>query len=196
MGWNRLSRMAIFLKDMVFYPSKGIYNAVENVYDVLALFSGTFIIILIKSFFYSRQKITYFGFKAFNNILSFLSIPQVSILASTIGYVLFIYLIYLSCRIMHGKSKYVQLLISMMSLAGLGLPLQILMPAMHTILPDSIVAITRLFIYLWITILSIRAISISQNISLLRAAFCFSIGIMPFLITAWFQALAPYLIYL
>lgn len=83
-----------------------------------------------------------------------------------------------------------------MSISGIGIIMQLLMIVFLSIFPYSLIKTIIFVIYFWVIILSILAIKITQNISLIKAVVCLVVSAIPFFMIALPLVISPYLAWL
>ncbi len=166
--------------------------------EVLTIFFVAALITLIKSFFVKRKEFVFafFDTELLNQIAIILDNSHIYWIILNISYFLFILLVYIVCKLFNRGNNFKQLVISLMSLGGVGIVAQGLFYILKIIFPHNIILFSSYIVYLWIFILSISAIKISQNISVPKALICFFIAALPFILFAYFVGMAPYLAWL
>jgi len=202
---QRISREDILsivelIKDLVIRPSSvfGKDRVVSSARHIFIIFLTTIIVQIVKSFRFERDYFNIFDTELYNTILGILSIPLVQLIGMYLYYSLFLLgVIFVSkklCRAVSVKA----LVLSILSISGIGLLLHIVSAIL-----GLIIVLNPAWVYppalLWVAVLTVRAISVSQEVSIRKAFVCFFI---PFFVVAGIlgifspHAISPYFLFL
>jgi len=196
---NILKNLLFLIRYLILSPST-IFKSIEHKKfkkEIYISFCLAALFTFIKSFFVKTSYIiTFFSNKSLNNLLTFLSVPQLSLLLLYFEYFIFITFVFLFCKLFNKKANYKTLLLSLMSISGIGIIMQLLMIVFLSIFPYSLIKTIIFVIYFWVIILSILAIKITQNISLIKAVVCLVVSAIPFFMIALPLVISPYLAWL
>lgn len=183
------------LKDIVIRPIS-VFEKISNgslsreVYITFGL--GAFIT-FSKTFALKQLEINFFTNYHLNQILSFLSNPQIRWGLVYIFYFLFLFLIFSLCKYFFKQAKWKTLLLSLMSISGIGVISQILFFLFSFIFPNNLSTILSYLIFLWVAFLSVLAIKYSQNIPLTKSIILFIISALPIIFIIRLVGISPYL---
>ncbi len=192
--WEGLS--ISLLKYICINPKKAFQIGIGNPGVVLVVFVVTYLITLVKSLSMKGHSITFYESHMINSFFSFVSIPSVRVNIAYLAYFMSIIVMYASCRYINSSCNYRSLLLSMMSLSGVGIYGRSFMSIIGLIFPKTNLLGFQYLFLAWVVAISICAIKESQGVSLPKAAFCFFVGVLPFFIFGGFSMLAPYLAFL
>lgn len=186
------------LKDIIIAPNK-LFNALRSnryVKEIHFLFALSAVITFSKTFLLKRQTVTFFPNDSINRALSLLNIPQVRWIILYLGYFIFVFGVFWICKFFNRKANLRILVLSLMSISGLGVVLQILLYSVSSVFAEGFLDIVSYLSYFWVILLSLFAIKISQAISLWKATVCFFVPALPFIILVLLLSMAPYLAWL
>jgi hypothetical protein len=185
-------------KNIIMYPNRAFVNIRERNFlnEVLLVFLFGALITLIKSFSQKGKIVNFFEYHQVNEFLTVLSIPQVLWITSYASYFIFIFIMLLVCRVFKRQIESKHLVLSIMSLSGVGVVIQILFYAFKFVFPQEYLIIGSNIIFLWVVILSIWAIKATQNFSVFKSIICFLIPALPFIFLVYLAGMAPYLMWL
>jgi len=183
------------LKDIVIRPRR-LFEQISNgklsreVYITFGL--GAFIT-FSKTFALKQHEINFFNNYHLNQILSLLSNPQIKWVLLYIFYFLFLFLIFSLCKFFFKQAKWKPLLLSLMSISGIGVISQILFFLFNFIFPKNLSAILSYLIFLWVAFLSVWAIKYSQNLPVTKSIILFLISALPIIFIIRLVGISPYL---
>ncbi len=164
--------------------------------EIYFLFSVGMILTFLKSFSYRMQKFNLWENNWGNEILSFLSIPQVKWFLAYLSYLLFLLLVKFICKKMLKKFNERDLFLFFLSISGVGIILQAVFYCIGFIIPAKIVYLLSYIGFLWIFYLSLLAIKKSQNISFKKAMIVYFVSALPIVILIGFPGVSPFLMWL
>jgi len=183
------------LKDIVIRP-RSLFEQISNgtiSKEVYFIFGLGAIITFSKTFALKQHEINIFNNYQINQLLSFLSHPQIKWILLYIFYFLFLYLIFRLCNLFFKQAKWKTLLLSLMSISGIGVVSQILFFLFSLIFPNSLNVFLSYIIFLWVAILSVLAIKDSQNLPLTKSIILFVISALPIIFIIRLVGISPYL---
>lgn len=184
------------LKAIVLSPGEIFTNSREKSKEIVSLFTISFIIVLLKSFFKARHEASnFFETQILNEIIYFLSIPQIAAIAIYLFFFIFSLLLFLVIRIFSKDASLKSLMLSLMSISGVGIFAHIAtMPLMF--FAKSLINPIGYIFYLWVIVLTLWAIKNSQNLPLVKVIPSFLVVAFPFLLFGWLPVISPYLVFL
>jgi Yip1 domain len=168
----------------------------ETQKEVLIVFCAAALISLLKSFSARRQFVNFFADESLNRILSILSIPQLKWFVTYLIYFVMICIIFTICRLFGKTNNLKALMLAFMSISGIGIVSQTFFYPIHFVLPKNIAFIGSYCVYLWVVGLSIRAIQITENLSLSKALASFLPPAIVFVVICGMAVVSPYLAWL
>ena len=183
------------LKDILIHP-KSLFEQIskgklsKEVYIIFGL--GAFIT-FSKTFAVKQHEITFFNNYHLNQILTLLSIPQIRWALLYTFYFLFLFLVTYLCKLFFKQAKWKTLMLSLMSVSGIGVVSQILFFIFSFIFPKNLSSILSYLIFLWVTFLSVWAIKYSQNLTLTKSIIVFLISALPIIFIIRLVGISPYL---
>ena len=164
--------------------------------EIFILFSIAALIPLLKTFYLKRQFLNFFPDERLNQLLSTLSIPQVKWFVTYLAYFIMICFIFCICRLL-GKSEKIKLLmLALMSISGVGIVAQIVFYPLQFVLPTKVMFIGSYCVYLWVFALSVKAIQVTQDLSLSKAVVSLLPPAIVFAVICGMAAVSPYLAWL
>lgn len=170
----------------------------EYVKETFLVFTLAAIITFLKSYVTKQPTFSasYYTCEFLNRTIELLNNAHVSWFISYLSYFIFLFIVFLFCRIFNKSIKYKNVVLSLMVISAIGVTAQILFFLFSFILSENILFICGYLIFIWVICLSIIAIKVTQSLSLSRAIICFLIPALPFSLFIVFVSIAPYLAWL
>jgi hypothetical protein len=190
----------LLIKDMVLYPGRVFRQ--DRSYDpakgAMILFLAGLLITFLKSLSAAKKGITpaLFGGSTLNSLFLWLNNPQGRWIVVYCAYFMFIFLIFLLCKLLIGRIDARLLVLSLISVSAIGVVLQVFFYTLRFILPQNAVVILSYLAYIWVAFVSLKAVAESQKMSFIRAAVCFALPAIVTIILAGLPAISPYLAWL
>jgi hypothetical protein len=183
------------VKDVVLHPREVFRktNNGETQKEVLIVFGVAALISLLKSFSTNRHYFNFFADERLNQLLSILSVPQLEWLVAYILYFAMICFVFGICRLFSKTGNLKSLILVLMSISSIGIASQIISYPIHFILPKNVIFIGSYCVYIWVIVLSIKAIQLTQGLTLLKAVLSFLPPVIVFIGIGAFTVVAPYL---
>lgn len=186
------------VRDIIILPNS-VFENIRNdklFKEVYTIFCIGALITFLKTFMIKQKTITFFNYEKLNVIISWLSIPQIYWFMSYLSYFIFILCLFTICKFFNKQATLKTLVVSLMSISGIGVVLQVLFYILKFIMPKNFILISTYLVYFWVIILSISAIKTTQDISFPKAIICFLLASLPFVFLALFVSISPYLAWL
>ncbi len=162
---------------------------------VYFLFVVNALIPLVKSFKITRENIAFFSNETLNLLLSIYSIPQIQWAITWLGFFLFIILIKLFSRFFAKNRGQSGLLFCILSIASVGILLQLLFIPLSKFLSHDLLAMIRWIAFFWIGFLTIVAISICQKVSYARSMAIYFAAGLPVVVVVGLTGVAPFILW-
>lgn len=183
------------LKDIVIRP-RSLFEQISNgklSREVYITFSLGAFITFSKTFALKQHEINFYDNYHLNQIFSLLSIPQIKWALLYIIYCLFLFLIFSLCKFFFKCTRWKTLILSLMSISGIGVISQIVFFLFSFIFPKNLNAILSYLIFLWVAFLSVWAIKYSQDLPLTKSIILFFISALPIIFIIRLVGISPYL---
>lgn len=185
--------------DVILHPRKVFEKIKKNELqrEALIVFGLGALIPLFKSFkLQKQQQITFFADERVNQVISALSIPQLSWFILYIVYFCFFFVVFGICRLFNRDADIKSLMLAVMSISGIGIVGQIFFYFLQFMFPKNLFFWGSYLVYMWSIVLSLQAIKVTQGLPLLIASASFFIPGMLVIAFMGFTAIAPYLAWL
>jgi hypothetical protein len=195
-----LSNTILLFKNIILKPKHLFINIKSDEFikeiDIIFIFSA--VVTLIKSFMVQHETFTYSFYKSefLNWAIEFLNNAQVSLFVIYLSYFIVLYIIFIFCRLFKNNIKYKNLALSFMAISAIGILMQIIFLIFSIFISEYILDICFKLILVWIVYLSIMAVKLSQDLTLLQAVICFMVPALPFTLFINVLSIAPYLAWL
>lgn len=186
------------IRDVILQPGKVFKKAKHSEIqrETLIVFGVAALIPLFKSFSARQRFINFFADENLNQLLSTLSIPQIKWLVTYMAYFGLICVIFSICRLFNREANLKTLLLSFMSIGGVGIASQILFYPLQFVLPKNIIFLGSYFVYLVVIGLSIRAVQVTQSLSFSKALASFFPPAVIVTLILGMTVVSPYLAWL
>ena len=161
--------------------------------EVFIVFLMAAVICFLRTFSLNGSPINFYEDGRLNNILSILNIPRITWIMNYIFYFFFILSVFLFFKLAFRTPKFDILIISLMSVSGLGVVSHVLFFIIGSSMPSSVMQVLGYLVYLWCITLTLFAIKTSQSTSHLKAFVVFLIAGAPIIFIGSLTSLAPYL---
>jgi len=166
---------------------------------VLLLFLASALITFVKTFFKTERtrNITFFNDSVLNAFFMFLSTPLVLWAVTLVGYFIFILSIFGLCKLLNGHANGKALLLSLMSLSGIGVVVQLACFVVRLISSHNLAVVLLGFTaYVLVIVASLWAITSTQKMSFAKTLACFFIPYFPIVVLLGLPGISPYLLWL
>jgi len=195
---NIVVNTAILIRDSILFPRRLFEDISKGrfIKELFIAFSLGALITFSKSFFITRKTFTFefFNSEVLNKVIVWFNNSQVSWLGAYVCYFIFIFFVFVMCSFFNKQVRFKQVAISLMSLSGFGVAMQIVFYVLKFAASKNLLLVGSYIVYIWLLFLSVLALRTMQNMSFLKAATCFLIPAMPFVFVTSFVGIAPYLI--
>ena len=196
---DRLVLPSVYIfKNIVINPTKVFQEAQKGRYDFSIYFMllVACLITFFKSFSRKREVFNFFEREIINDILSFLSIPQIQWLIIFFSYILFVFLMMVVCKLLLKYCNKKDLFVCIVSISSAGILLQILFFILYYFVPQNYIYVLNRIAFIWAAYLSIAAIKNSQNTSYLKSIMIYIFAGLPVITIAGLAGLAPSFLWL
>lgn len=198
MADRSLASVPYLVRGVIFSPNRFFKQVAdgENTKEILFIFIMGSILTFAKTFLVNQGALasTFFLDDKTIKLLTFVSIPQVTWIIGYAGYFLFIFCILALSKVFNRKAQMKSLVLSLMSISGLGVVMQILFYGFQFFIPKELLSICTYIVFFWVILLSLSAIKSTQAISLPKSLLCFFIPAVFFIpFTVGLPVVAPYL---
>lgn len=165
---------------------------------ILLLFLASVFITFVKTFFVTERtgNLTFFNDSALNASFVFLSTPLVLWAVTFVGYFIFILSIFGLCKLLNGHANSKALFLSLMSLSGIGVVVQLACFVVRLISSHNLAAVPGFVAYTLVIVSSLWAIKSTQKMSFSRTLACFFIPYIPIVVLFGLPGTSPYLLWL
>lgn len=164
--------------------------------EALIIFSIAALIPLLKSFSAKRQFFNFFADERLNQLLSALSIPQIKWFITYLAYFAMICFVFGICKLFGKAENLKVLMLAFMLISGIGIVAQVLFYPLQFVLPKNVIFIGSYCVYLWVIGLSVKAVQITQGLSLSKAIASLLPPAIVFAVICGMTAVSPYLTWL
>lgn len=168
----------------------------EYEYSVYFLFFVSGLIPFYNSFSMEKQNINFYSNSTINEIMSFLSTPQITLILTFLSFIFFIVLIWGFCRILLKGYNNRKLIVCFLSISSAGILLQILFYFLQLFVVHEVVYWLSYIGFIWIVSLSVIAVKNSQNTSYMKSIMIYIFSAIPVVLIIGLTGLAPFLLWI
>ncbi len=194
---NKNAYFDIF-KGVLFHPAKTFHDIESPGFEVAiyVIFGICCFVTFLKSFLGEKVNSRFFENEIIDNIISFLTIPQIQLVVALLCYTLFIFVLCKVSNLFSQSNGEKKLILCLLSISSVGLLLHIIFYIVHFAFSIETMNILRRFSFFWVFCLSILAIKEIKNLSYLKSLGVFLVSGFPSVIIVGLPGLAPYLLWL